>query len=85
MFHHTKDKQAMLNSTPTKDQSVDRKFTLYLNEDDRDEIENLREALTPVVAKLANRKEYMDKHGRLSVAGMFRYLRHQEMKKRGVK
>lgn len=75
----------MLNATAIKETSVDRKFTLYINDDDRLEIEKLKEALTPVIARLPNRKDYMDKHGKLSVAGMFRYLRHREMEGHGLK
>jgi hypothetical protein len=67
-----------------KDKPLERKFTLYINDSDRTEIDKLREELTPIVAALPNRKEYMDSHDRLSVAGMFRYLRHQEMDKKGI-
>ena len=75
----------MLNATPHhKEIGVDRKFTLYINDKDREEIERLREALSPVIDALPNKKDYVDPRGNLSVAGMFRYLRHEEMDRLGM-
>lgn len=72
-------------AVPTKDTNmVTSKFTIYMNEDDRDEIERLRAALIPIIADLPNRSEYLNKKDELSTTALFRYLRHQEMKRLGL-
>lgn len=75
----------MLNTAAIKETGVERKFTLYITSADRIEIDRLRESLTPQIAGMVNAGDYLDKKGHLSVAAMFRYLRHQEMEKRGLK
>lgn len=75
----------MINATLQRDKILERKFTLYIKEPDRVEIEKLRVALTPEIQASANPEKYLDTKGALSVASMFRYLRQKEMERRGIK
>lgn len=68
-----------------KDDSVDKRITLYVNEADRDEFDKLRNALEPEIAKRKDARLYLDTHGKLSIAALFRYLRHKEMESRGLR
>jgi hypothetical protein len=70
--------------TPIKRDEMDKRITLYVNESDRTEFDKLKAALEPEIIKLANADKYLDIHGKLSTAALFRYLRHQEMDKRGM-
>lgn len=70
---------------PIKRDEMDKRITLYVNETDRDEFDKLKSALEPEIAKLPNASNYLDIHGKLSTAALFRYLRHQEMDNRGMK
>lgn len=69
---------------PDKRDEMDKRITLYVNPDDRDEFDKLRAALEPEIAKRPDATKYLDTHGKLSIAALFRYLRHDEMDKRGM-
>lgn len=56
---------------------MQRKFTLYVNDKDREEITILLEALDKKGVALRDSK------GNLSTAALFRYLRKQELKRVG--
>lgn len=75
----------MLNTPPVKDDVVDKRITLYVNEKDRDEFDKLRRKLEPEIANRPDAIKYLDTHGKLSIAALFRFLRHEEMEKRGMK
>lgn len=69
---------------PIKRDEMDKRITLYVNETDRTEFDQLKAALEPEIAKMKNANDYLDTHGKLSTAALFRYLRHKEMDKRGI-
>ena len=75
----------MMNVAPLEGLQVDKRITLYVNQDDRDEFDRLRAALEPEIAKRKDARVYLDTNGKLSIAALFRYLRHEEMEKRGIK
>lgn len=69
---------------PIQRDEMDKRITLYVNPDDRDEFDKLRAALEPEIAKRQDARLYLDVNGKLSIAALFRYLRHTEMDKRGI-
>lgn len=74
----------MIDIAPLEGDKVDKRITLYVNEADRDEFDQLRRELEPEIAKRKDARVYLDTHGKLSIAALFRYLRHVEMDKRGM-
>lgn len=74
----------MIEIAPDKRDEMDKRITLYVNPDDRDEFDKLRAALEPEIAKRKDARLYLDVNGKLSIAALFRYLRHEEMDKRGI-